>query len=270
MIASPAIGKHDCEDVVDHFGSVFWLLDGASLPVAVDSHPDYTTGWFVRTLSFEISRAVLKSAGKSTSLAGLLFEAIAALVAHPVAALGGANCHPPSATVVLLRLNATTIEYLVLGDSYLLLEFDGELTCVTDLRLKEIATDIRLRRRTALTQGDRGATESLSRLLALEELKARNKEGGYWIAAQDPEAAHHAVVGTRQLINGGVHCLAMSDGYAAAYRTHALHRTWADLLAASTADGLVSIVRAIREVEGLPHLKLRSDDASALLVVESL
>ncbi|MFF4490953.1 protein phosphatase 2C domain-containing protein [Streptomyces sp. NPDC001544] len=88
--------------------------------------------------------------------------------------------HPrtPQATVVLARWTQDTVDHLVLSDSALLLRSpDGTVTPVLDDRLDRIP-------RAWL------ASEAVC------DARARNKEGGFFTAAADPEVAARAVTGT--------------------------------------------------------------------------
>ncbi|MGW2638751.1 hypothetical protein [Streptomyces sp. NPDC001348] len=88
--------------------------------------------------------------------------------------------HPrtPQATVVLARWTLDTLDHLVLSDSALLLRSpDGTITPVLDDRLDRVP-------RAWL------ATEAVC------DARARNKEGGFFTAAADPEVAARAVTGS--------------------------------------------------------------------------
>jgi hypothetical protein len=94
----------------------------------------------------------------------------------------------PSTTVSLVRWDASTTEALVLGDSPVVaLTRTVEIRQVRDDRLEDVARPERRRLRAAMA--DRHA---LHRQLVDAERSGRNRPGGYWIAAAEPEAAWHA------------------------------------------------------------------------------
>jgi hypothetical protein len=96
---------------------------------------------------------------------------------------------------VVARLGAGALEYLVLGDSSLLLaDRDGGTTVVTDRRLDEVGKRLR-------GPVDALPTGSAEHAAALAEYRdaltgLRNRSGGFWIAGPDPRAAQHALTGT--------------------------------------------------------------------------
>jgi hypothetical protein len=177
--------------------------------------------------------------------------------------------HPatPGATVIIVRQRGDTLEYLVLCDSVLLLwPRQGEPRALTDTKLSE--TVARFRPDASLAPGtpEHGeAWRAYSR--ALEA--ARNRPGGYWLAAADPAAASHALTGTEPL--AGLAAVALlSDGASRlADRFHLA--TWAevcDILAQDGPGGLIHRVRAAEASdprgERWPRGKIH-DDATAVL-----
>ena len=71
--------------------------------------------------------------------------------------------------MVLFRPNRDSVDYLVLGDSYLLVEVEATTYCLTDLRLKAFARETRSRRRRMLEHSDFEVVSGVARQLALEE-----------------------------------------------------------------------------------------------------
>ncbi|WP_030377036.1 MULTISPECIES: hypothetical protein [unclassified Streptomyces] len=101
----------------------------------------------------------------------------------------------PTSTVVAVRAGAGALEYLVLGDSTLLLaDKEGKATALTDRRLDEVGKRLR-------GPVDALPTGSPEHAAALAEYRdaltgLRNRPGGFWIAGPDPRAAEHALTGT--------------------------------------------------------------------------
>jgi hypothetical protein len=115
---------------------------------------------------------------------------------------------------------------------------------------------LKLRRRVQLTRALR---------------RARNRPGGYWVAAADPQAASQAVIGTlsRRSLRRAV---LLSDGASRLVDLFEL-ATWEELLALLDESGPEELLRQVRAAEAVdpegrqwPRTK-RSDDATAVYLV---
>jgi hypothetical protein len=98
------------------------------------------------------------------------------------------------------------------------------------------------------------------------ELAARNVEGGYWIAATDPTAAHHALTGEVPLAE--VRQVAvLSDGAARAVDAFGLY-DWPGALEVLRDSGPDELIRQVRAAEASDPTAARwprnkiSDDAT--------
>ncbi|MET8875572.1 hypothetical protein [Nocardia sp. NPDC004604] len=123
----------------------------------------------------------------------ILYEAIAStakrLQLHPGSA--------PSSTVAILRVNSTTIDSLVLGDSSVVIGgADDSYDAITDDRLSQLRLPESSLYRSRLDSGTGYDTEHHALLAELQrrERTCRNTHGGYWIAEANPDAANHAFV----------------------------------------------------------------------------
>ncbi|MET9730012.1 protein phosphatase 2C domain-containing protein [Streptomyces sp. NPDC006458] len=139
--------------------------------------------------------------------------------------------HPrtPQATVVVTRWSEHTLEYLVLSDSALLLESpDGTVTPVLDDRLDRLPRDLLVSDEVA-------------------DARARNKEGGFFTAAADPEVVSRAITGT--LPRAEVRALAaLTDG--ATRWTERFHEgDLTDLFTYVRKQGPRALVECVRELE---------------------
>jgi hypothetical protein len=95
---------------------------------------------------------------------------------------------------VLLRTLEERADYLALGDATLLLDTADGLRVISDERVHQLAG----RERAAANQVPAGSALKLRRRAQLTRAlrRARNRPGGYWVAAADPPAASQAVTGT--------------------------------------------------------------------------
>lgn len=90
------------------------------------------------------------------------------------------NPNSPSATVVVLRLNANMVESLVLADSTLVVALSsGEVTAICDDRLQ------RLKARLSAEGNPPPSGAAMT--------EYRNRRKGFWVAGARPEVAHQAL-----------------------------------------------------------------------------
>jgi hypothetical protein len=264
LATDPSTPDWPNEDFAAAAPDVAVLLDGAGTPGGRESGCGHGVAWFARTLG---GLALAHASDRGQSLTDALSLSI-----EQVSSLHAGTCdltHPgtPSATVIMARQHAGTLEYLVLCDSILLLRrLDGEVRVVSDMRLDELSARLRpALRPPPASKAERAARrqEYLTRLDA-----ARNKPDGYWVAATDPDAARHAFTGSEPVSELASVAL-LSDG--AGRITERYHQaTWPEVSTILTEHGpagLISRVRAVEasdaDAERWPRGKLR-DDATAL------
>jgi hypothetical protein len=243
------------------------VLDGLSAPDGTGTGCRHGTPWFVSQLG---PRVLAQAADPAHSLVDALAEAIQQVASlHPGCDLK----HPgtPSATMVLLRARDEGADYLALADAVLLLDTTDGLQVVSDERVNQLAgkeraaanqvpvsSALKLRRRAQLTRALR---------------RTRNRPGGYWVAAADPQAASQAVTGT---VPGKSlqRAVLLSDGASRLADLFELG-TWEELLALLDESGPDELLRQVRAAEAVdpegrqwPRTK-RSDDATAVYLVLS-
>jgi hypothetical protein len=238
------------------------VLDGLSAPDGTGTGCRHGTPWYVSQLG---PRLLALACDPSRSLADALAEAIRQVASlHP----GCDLTHPgtPSATVVLLRALAEQADYLSLADATLLLDTGDGLQVVSDERVNQLAA----KERAAANQVPTGTALKLRRRVQLTRAlrRARNRPGGYWVAAADPKAASQAVTGTlagKRLQRA----VLLSDGASRMVDLFGL-ATWEELLALLDESGPEELLRQVRAAEAAdpdgrqwPRTK-RSDDATAV------
>ncbi|HEV8649928.1 MAG TPA: hypothetical protein VG276_11120 [Actinomycetes bacterium] len=273
----PRPGKTNNEDLVAAVGSAAWVLDGSSVPPGLPSCCDRDAGWYVGRLSAGIAAAL---ADQAIDLPPAVAAAISSVTAEHEAACPAGKARSvlgPSATVALVRRRGNALDYLLLGDTALLLETDQGVTHQSDRRLAQIAPDLRERLRVHLRNGGGYHSPRYREMLASlveTERALRNAEDGYWIASNDPTAAYHSVTGSRSIGTGPgeVRRFALlSDGFERTVAVFGLYASWADLMAALVRDGPAKCLAALRAAETAdPHGRrfprtAASDDASALV-----
>jgi hypothetical protein len=241
------------------------VLDGLSAPDGTGTGCRHGTPWYVSQLG---PRVLALAGDPSRSLADALAEAIRQVASlHP----GCDLTHPgtPSATVVLLRALEERADYLALADATLLLDTSEGLKVVSDERVNQLAG----KEREAANQVPTGSALKLRRRVQLTRAlrRARNRPGGYWVAAADPQAASQAVTGSlpSKTLRRAV---LLSDGASRLVDLFEL-ATWEELLALLDENGPDELLRQVRAAEAVdaesrqwPRTK-RSDDATAVYLV---
>jgi Protein phosphatase 2C len=238
------------------------VLDGLSAPDGTGTGCRHGTPWFVNQLG---PRLLTLAADPACDLVDALAEAIRQVAGlHPDCDLTYPGT--PSATMVLLRVRDEGADYLALADAVLVLDTADGLQVISDERVNQLAG----KEREAANRVPAGSALKLKRRAQLTRAlrRARNRPGGYWVAAADPEAASQAVTGTipgRSLRRA----VLLSDGASRLVDPFGL-ATWAELLALLEESGPDELLRQVRAAEAVdpegrqwPRTK-RSDDATAI------
>jgi hypothetical protein len=148
-----APGKAQTEDLVQCTDSAAWLLDGASAHDDADACADHDASRFVCQLSHALTAQLSRQPDRD------LRDILTAAIGH-VSTVHTQFCphvpagHGPSATAVIVRRREQAFEYLVLGDSTLLVQTGaGAVRHHSDKRLSALAPDVRNAIRQALHDG---------------------------------------------------------------------------------------------------------------------
>lgn len=274
--SEPRVGSDLNEDRVGMTDNAVWVLDGASTPSGVSACCDKDATWYVDHLNAALSAAL--ETGEDLTLSDALANAIADVQGqHATGCPDPSAGRGPSSTIAIARRRDRWLDLLVLGDSTILLDHGTHMTAMRDRRLAEIAPDLRQEIKTAIAHG-RGyenAEHSFRRLrLVQQEREHRNREGGFWIAADGPAAAGHALVQSVPIgsTSSSVRAIAlMSDGAERATAVFGLYASDREFLDAACAHGPESCIRRVRTAEmgdpsGQRHPRTkRSDDASLVI-----
>ncbi|MGV9251562.1 hypothetical protein [Streptomyces sp. NPDC003697] len=239
-VALPACGQGGC----------LVVLDGVTPPRA-GTGCLHTVPWFTARLGGALTE--LTVSGGDLTLTEVLERAVARTAEAHMITCDLSHPRTPQATVALARWSATTVEYLVLSDTALLVEAPGgAVTAVLDDRLARIP-------RASLAD------------VALVDTTLRNREGGFFTAAADPSVAARAVTGSvpRQEVRS---LTALTDGAARWVETFGAG-DWADCAALVRARGARSLVERVRALERADREERRylgraktHDDATVVFV----
>ena len=249
------------EDRAGSVGNVAWVLDGAASPPEVPKCCECDAVWLVDRMDRAL-RSVLTTDPSLALTAALKLAILATQEAH-VACCSRPDAHlGPSSTVAIARLDHRGAEVLVLGDSVILVEQDGEVAHLSDHRLQNVAAALRSRVR----MGDDNARAEL----VAKEKAERNRASGYWIVADDPIAADHAVLAR---FEGAVSTVALfTDGAYRARHPFRLLPNDQELLHITRREGAASILQRVRAAEESDPTRTRfprsgkTDDATIALL----
>lgn len=216
------------EDVAELGSTWALVLDGATAP-PVETGCRHSVRWYVERLSSELTPRLRTE--ESASLPDLLAESIAAVTAAHASTCDTSNPASPSSTVALLRERSDQVEYLVLADSPVILDVDGQIQPVLDTRIDSLpAYDL----------------DTVNRV--------RNTDDGFWVASTDPDAAQRAITGSfpRDRVQRAV---LASDGATRLVDVFGL-LDWAGLVEVCTrtsGDGPSELIDRTRTVEDDPN-----------------
>jgi Protein phosphatase 2C len=237
------------------------MLDGAT--IRTETGCRHGAAWYTRKLGASI---IANAATRSHPLDQVLSDAIREVAAlHPECNL----THPgtPSAAAAIVRLEGDLLRYLVLGDVTIVLDsITGGVITFSDQRVSDTAAAERAAADAHLI----GTAEKASALVAMKhaELEARNRPGGYWVAAADPTAVEHAITGEATIST--VRRLAvLTDGAARSVEMFRLE-PWDATLNTIANYGPLAFIHQIRAVESRDPLgavyrrNKASDDATVV------
>lgn len=263
---SVAGGERANEDFVVACPDLLVVLDGLTSPPTLGTGCEHGTPWYVRRLASNLLRSSALAAGRA--LTDVLGEAIDATRAEHGGRCDLADPGTPCATVALLRPTGDRLDYLVLSDATVVIDWsDRPVEVVTDLRGDAMEPALQSEVKAA-AYGSRERVALTEKWITVQR-GYRNQEGGYWVAGSRPDAAWHALTGTVAL-DRLVRAAALTDG-ASRFADLLGIGTWDEALA-WMGDGLDLLLEKVRVHEHQdpdcvrwPRWK-RHDDATAALL----
>lgn len=214
------------------------ILDGATAPPQIESGCIHDVPWLVRHLAAGITQHLVLDC---IPLAEVLADAIETTMKAHGDTCDLSNPDSPSSTVAIIRIRNNRLDYLVLGDSPVILRAGQNITPIDDDRTDHLP-------------GGRPYSFELVR-------RMRNTEGGFWIASTKPEAAYEAISGSTDratdaaLLTDGVTRLVDYYGF-----------TWEDVFRTLDRQGPAGLIAIVRSEENAAPLKYgkKHDDATAV------
>jgi hypothetical protein len=243
MATDPGSRDVPNEDWCGATPSVIVVLDGVTSMGGANGC-SHGTPWYVRQLGSWLLTAE-PGVPLDVILAGAIFD-----VADLHRGCDLASAGAPSAAVGMLRFDSIRAEYLVLADVTVALKTAEGIKVITDDRVAASVAGV-----------DPSAPDVAGEITA-RRAADRNRPGGYWVAAADPEAAAHAVTGSAA---GVLRAMVMTDG--ASRIADMFGTAWADVMASGPGD-LIAQVRLCesRDPDRHRHPRFKvSDDATSAL-----
>jgi hypothetical protein len=219
------------------------LLDGAGIP-GTESICSHGVAWYTHRLGGALLGRLSRDDGRD--LAAILATTIGEIAADHRGTCDITNPSSPQATVVIVRAHRGRLDYLLLADSFLVLDqVRGGPQVITDER------EVTARRIcSAPLEGVPRGTPEYDRIRdsCIVALRAcQNQPGGYWIAKDDPHAAEEAVTGSRPLHDVDSVAL-LSNGASRIVSPYGL-TDWPGVLELLGANGPADIIRRVRQAE---------------------
>jgi hypothetical protein len=198
------------------------VLDGATHFEGVETGCIHDVPWLVGNLAAALVEQLILGPG---NLPEILACAIEVTCSAHVNTCDLTNPDSPSSTVALVRSVGNAIEYLVLGDSPVILRTGNGITAVVDDRVDH------------LQPGGRPYTRELVR-------SKRNASGGFWVASTNPQAAHEAISG---IVYDVTHVTLLTDGVTRLVEYYGY--SWTDIFELLNRDGPSALIQRVREAE---------------------
>ncbi|MFC0112299.1 hypothetical protein [Kibdelosporangium aridum] len=201
--------------------------------------------WVVHRLAGHMAH--LLAISPDVPLADALAESITRTCAAHEDTCDLSNPDSPSSTVTMLRRRSDVLDYLVLGDSPLLVSRSGKIEPILDERMANLDD------------------YSYDAVMAVQ-----NTPDGYYVASTMPEAAYQAVSGSIP-VEGVDAAALLTDGASRLVDAFRL-MSWEELFCLLSKEGPASLIARTRKVEtdGVTasdgRKRKHHDDATAVLV----
>jgi len=253
MATAAARAGYANEDFTGAIPMAAVLIDGAGVS-GIESICRHGVAWYANRLGGELLSLLSLEAGRS--LPTLLGEAIERVADAHRDTCDLADPSSPSATVAILRLGDGCADYLILGDSVLVLDKAGSPLVVSDPREVTLGRPYR----TALEAAAEGSAEyEQVRRDFIDLLRAnRNQPGGFWVAKEDPRATVEAIIGSCP-ISELTSAVLLSNGASRIVDRFRLVQ-WPEVLEILASSGPTTIIRRVRQEEA--RQAVAADDAT--------
>ena len=231
------------EDFVGTVPGAAVLLDGAGIP-GTESICSHGVACYTHRLGGALLGRLSRDDGGD--LAAILAATIDEIAADHRTTCDITNPSSPQATVLIVRAYGGRLDYLLLADSFLVLDLVGDGPQVITDEREVTARRICSGPLDGIVRGTPGYDRV--RDSCIEALQARrNQPGGYWIAKDNPRAAEEGVAGSRPLHEVDSVAL-LSNGASRIVSPYGL-TDWPGMLKLLGAHGPAEIIRRLRQAE---------------------
>lgn len=186
----------DNEDFVGAVVDAVVLVDGAGI-TGIEEICRHGIAWYSHRLGATIlARLSLAQARADESLTAIVSAAIDEVTDAHRSTCDVADPSSPSATVAVVRVAGGQADYLLLGDSVLVLDaVDAPVQVVEDRREPDIARPY-WQQLAVLGAGGVGADQVREQFITAFRAQ-RNQPGGFWVAKDSGNVVEHAATGSR-------------------------------------------------------------------------
>lgn len=258
------------EDMIGINESGAWLLDGATglnnkNLISKESDAKWYVSWWDKYLKENLS--------KDKSLKEIVCEGLEDIKKEYILNLNGLafeKLDTPSASIIIIKFHKTKVEYLLLGDCTLLLNYGNKNITIKDESVcrfdKEVFIKMNeLNKIKELTLGEK--KNKLLPLIIKNRLK-KNEEEGYWILEFDKNAVEKSIHGYIN-VEDEVKIIMSSDGFSCAWDRYNIFEQ-DKIVEIGQHKGIEYIKENIRKLEkkdkigiSFPRFK-ESDDSSCI------
>ncbi|MFD9734317.1 protein phosphatase 2C domain-containing protein [Umezawaea sp. NPDC059074] len=221
------------------------VLDGATALRPAENGCIHNVPWVVRQLAGNLAQ--LLTLAPEIALTDALAESITRTCSAHDKTCDLSNPDSPSSTVTILRNQGDVLDYLVLGDSPLLISRSGNVEPILDERMANLND------------------YSYEAVIAVQ-----NTPGGYYVANTMPDAAYQAVCGSLPAMEVTSAAL-LSDGASRLVDAFGM-LSWEELFRILSDEGPRSLIAQTRKAEiqgfssGDGRKRKHHDDATAVFV----
>jgi len=257
------------EDAFAILPSLAAVADGATSPPQLGDGCIHGPAWYARQLVASVVAA--HTDAPESKPADLLAVAIAVTTAAHAETCDVGHPGTPSSTVAIMTFHQAAVRWLVLGDCTLVVDAGHGIDVICDERLSNTSETER-----AAVKVPGGASDEVEHnrrieALVLAQRAHRNRPGGFWVAAAEPQAAYEAYTGEIDDSGDGaiLRAALLTDG---ASRIVDIYRTfkWNTALDLMETAGPAGLLDKLRETEradqtGRTYPRIKpSDDATAI------
>jgi uncharacterized protein YoaH (UPF0181 family) len=263
------------EDAFGHTGEAAWVIDGAT-GLTDKEYTDYESDglWYVEY----VSELLEKNISNEETLQSILRDIVTSAEQRYTEVINNDDQileeEKPSAAISLLRWDADTVEYFILGDCSAVIERNSDIMVTLGEGPRKLDKKVVEKMRQLMSEGMSYAeAKDESSDMLRDHRRMKNKEEGYWTLGFDENAMSHALTGTiptEEFIRGYL----FTDGFEPIVETYDVFRDWRAAVNYLGENGMkraIKILRAIEEAdpECKKYPRLKPSDDIAIVEIKN-